>query len=70
MRFDPTYYTTTETNGSVTVWVHVDEGVSEHLPFTVALIPAEGDVITLIYSKSNIQYFFLQGLRSPLITIN
>ena len=43
MKFDPTFYTTTETKGSVTVWIHVDEGVSES--FTVALIPGEGDGI-------------------------
>ena len=51
MRFDPTIYTTTETKGSVTVWIHVDEGISES--FTVALIPGKGDVITLtlIYFK-------------------
>ena len=43
VRFDPTYYTTTETKGSVTLWVGVDEAVSE--PFTVALLPGESDVI-------------------------
>ena len=47
VRFYPTSYTTTESQGSVTVWVHVDEGVSQ--PFTVALLPGEGDVI-LLYS--------------------
>ena len=43
VRFDPTYYTTTETKGSVTLWVGVDEAVNE--PFTVALLPGESDVI-------------------------
>ena len=42
VRFDPTFYTTTETKGNVTVWIHVDR-VNE--PLTVALIPREGDVI-------------------------
>ena len=51
MRFGPTVYTTTETKGSVTVWIHVDEGVGES--FTVALIPGEGDGITVIYFCSN-----------------
>ena len=43
VRFDPTYYTTTETKGSVTLWVGVNEAVNE--PFTVALLPGESDVI-------------------------
>ena len=43
VRFDPTYYTTTESQGNVTVLVHVDEGVTK--PFTVALLPGEGDGI-------------------------
>lgn len=43
VRFDPTSYTTTEAEGSVTVSVHVDEGLSE--PFTVLLIPGEGNVV-------------------------
>ena len=43
VKFDPTFYTTTESQGSVTVWVHVDEGVSK--PFTVALLAGEGDGI-------------------------
>ena len=65
VRFDPTYYTTTETKGSVTVWIHVDEGVTE--PFTVALLPEEGD---LKYRyEGNSLFFCMQGLRS-LITIN
>ena len=45
VRFDPTFYTTTETKGSVTVWIHVEKRVNE--PFTVALIPGKGDVIAL-----------------------
>ena len=45
VRFDPTYYTTTETKGSVTLWVGVDEAVSES--FTVALLPGESDVISI-----------------------
>ena len=43
VRFDPTFYTTTETKGNVTVWIHVEERVTES--FTVALIPGEGNVI-------------------------
>ena len=43
LRFYPTSYTTTETRGSVTVWIHVEGRVTE--PFTVALIPGKGDVI-------------------------
>ena len=43
VRFDPTYYTTTERQGSVTVSVRVDDAVSA--PFTVALLPEEGDGI-------------------------
>lgn len=35
-------YTTTESKGSVTVRVSVDEGVTS--PFTVVLLPGEGDV--------------------------
>ena len=44
VRFDPTSYNTTETDGSVTVhvWVYADRVIE---PFTVALIPGEGDVI-------------------------
>ena len=42
VRFDPTLYNTTETDGSVTVWIHANR-VDE--PFTVALIPGKGDVI-------------------------
>ena len=44
VRFDPTSYNTTETDGSVTVhvWVYDDRVIE---PFTVALIPGEGDVI-------------------------
>ena len=41
VRFDPTSYTTTESQGNVTVWVHVDEGVNES--FTVALLPGEAE---------------------------
>ena len=65
VRFDPTYYTTTETKGSVTVWIHVDEGVTEL--FTVALLPGEGDITDCYESKFN--FFCMQGLKS-LITIN
>ena len=61
VRFDPTSYTTTESQGSVTVWVHVDEGVSA--PFTVALLPGEGDGIcsfeVIIHAL-----FYVQVLRS------
>ena len=42
VRFDRTLYTTTETKGNVTVWIHVDRVIE---PFIVALIPGEGDVI-------------------------
>ena len=65
VRFDPTYYTTTESKGSVTVWVHVDEGVTK--PFTVALLPGEGDET---YSNEAIIHvlFCTQVLRS-LLTI-
>ena len=48
VRCNPTSYTTTETKGNVTVWIHVEERVKE--PFTVALIPGKGDVISLMYS--------------------
>ena len=41
VRFDPTFYTTTETRGNVTVWSHVEGRVRE--PFTVALIPGKGN---------------------------
>ena len=43
VRFDPTTYTTTESQGNVTLLVHVDEGVNGS--FTVALLPGEGDGI-------------------------
>ena len=59
VRFDPTYYTTTESKGSVTVWIHVDEGVTE--PFTVALIPGEGDVKDCYESKS--LFFWYAGFE-------
>ena len=48
VRFDPTSYNTTETDGSVTVWIHADR-VNES--FTVALIPGEGDVIIMLQMK-------------------
>ena len=65
VRFDPTFYTTTETRGNVTVWIHVEERVTE--PFTVALIPGEGNVMCNYILK--ILLFYMQGLRSLLITI-
>ena len=70
VRFDPTYYTTTETKGSVTLWVGVDEAVSE--PFTVALLPGESDVIYVIHSNKSIinTLFSIQGLRSLLVIIH
>ena len=43
VRFDPTTYTATESQGNVTLLVHVDEGVNGS--FTVALLPGEGDGI-------------------------
>ena len=43
VRFYPTSYTTTESQGSVTLEVHVDEGVTK--PFTVALLPGKGEGI-------------------------
>ena len=68
VRFDPTSYTTTETKGNVTVWIHVEERVKE--PFTVALIPREGNVIALMYSYFKINaLFYVQGLKG-LLTIN
>ena len=70
VRFDPTFYTTTETKGNVTVWIHVEERVNE--PFTVALIPGKGDVMHSYFKIiiKNIALFYMQGLRSLLITIN
>ena len=71
MRFNPTFYTTTETKGNVTVWIHVDKRVNE--PFTVALIPGKGDVNSIdVYINLKIEnaLFYMQGLRSLLITIN
>ena len=49
MKFDPTFYTTTETKGNVTVWIHVDRS-GVHEPFTVALIPGKGNVMAVMYT--------------------
>ena len=41
VRFDPTFYVINESQGNVTVWVYVDEGVNGS--FTVALLPGKGE---------------------------
>lgn len=61
VRFDPTSYTTTEAEGSVTVSVHIDEGLSK--PFTVLLLPGEGNVVISNVRTWHCTFFIYAGFQ-------